>query len=419
MPNMPDGLAALLWGIVTFSLLILIHEGGHFLAARFFGRKVHEFMVGLPGPALRFHGKKTTYGITAIPFGGYVRVAGMEPGPEDPLLGPVLAAITRHGSATAAQIALELDLDEEEVEGALVILADWDALEQPSKKDGGIFHARFDPGLANDPGALLDQARSVTYRALPVWKRTTMLCAGPAVNLIVAVLVFTVVVSSYGVLTTKISEVASGSAAEEAGIVAQDRITRIGDKKIGSWNSLVTEVAKYDAGESIDVGYERDGATKTVKVALKENPETKTGFLGVSPSLEKPTLVQALAESMSYVGLTFSAVLQFFNPRTAGAALSQSSSVIGASYMAAGAARQGALQYASLVAMLSLSLGVVNVFPIPPLDGGKIAIEVVQRFRKRELPRNLTLGLSAAGAVLLFALIGYLVCADIVKYIIR
>ena len=65
---MSDGFAALFWGVITFSLLVVVHEGGHFLAARLFGVKVHEFMVGLPGPAIRFRGSKTTYGITAIPL---------------------------------------------------------------------------------------------------------------------------------------------------------------------------------------------------------------------------------------------------------------------------------------------------------------------------------------------------------------
>ncbi len=102
---MSDGLSALFWGIITFSLLVLIHEGGHFAAARMFGVKVHEFMIGLPGPALRLHGKKTVYGITAIPLGGYVRIAGMEPGPENPLLGPALAAATRRGTIDADQLA--------------------------------------------------------------------------------------------------------------------------------------------------------------------------------------------------------------------------------------------------------------------------------------------------------------------------
>ena len=72
-------LADIFWFIVTFSILVVLHEGGHFLVARAFGVYVHEFMIGLPGPALRFHGKKTDYGITAVPLGGYVRISGMEP----------------------------------------------------------------------------------------------------------------------------------------------------------------------------------------------------------------------------------------------------------------------------------------------------------------------------------------------------
>ena len=60
------------WGVLTFSLLVVLHEAGHFVAARAFGLKVHEFMVGLPGPRIRFHGKKTTFGtaVAALPSKG-------------------------------------------------------------------------------------------------------------------------------------------------------------------------------------------------------------------------------------------------------------------------------------------------------------------------------------------------------------
>ena len=95
MSGIENGLFTIFWGVVTFSILVVLHEGGHFLAARAFGVKVHEFMIGLPGPALRLKTKKTTFGITVVPLGGYVRIAGMEPGPEDELMGPALAEITR------------------------------------------------------------------------------------------------------------------------------------------------------------------------------------------------------------------------------------------------------------------------------------------------------------------------------------
>src|SRR5664280_612765 len=95
LPSMTIVLIDIFWFIITFSILVVLHEGGHFLVARAFGVHVHEFMIGLPGPAIRIHGKKTDYGVTAVPLGGYVRISGMEPGPEDERLGAVLAYVTR------------------------------------------------------------------------------------------------------------------------------------------------------------------------------------------------------------------------------------------------------------------------------------------------------------------------------------
>ncbi|TLM81331.1 MAG: peptidase M50, partial [Actinobacteria bacterium] len=196
---MIDGLSAVFWGVVTFSLLVVIHEGGHFLAARAFGVKVHEFMVGLPGPALRIKAKKTTYGITAIPLGGYVRIAGMEPGPEDPNLGPVLAEATRQGVSNAFSIAEKTGLSESDADAALITLQDWGALEQlPHDRES--YRSLHEPSAADDPLALLDRARSITYRALSTTKRIVLLSAGVVLNLLTAVLVFTVVLSMFGYL---------------------------------------------------------------------------------------------------------------------------------------------------------------------------------------------------------------------------
>ena len=94
----------LLWGIVTFSLLVVVHEGGHFFAAKMFGVRVHEFMIGLPGPAVRVRMGDTAYGVTMIPFGGYVRIAGMEPGPEDAMLAPALKYAAMQGRTDAVAL---------------------------------------------------------------------------------------------------------------------------------------------------------------------------------------------------------------------------------------------------------------------------------------------------------------------------
>jgi len=419
---MGSGFEALFWGIVTFSLLVVIHEGGHFFAARVFGVKVHEFMIGLPGPAIRFRGKSTTYGITAVPLGGYVRIAGMEPGPENPLLGPVLGVATRLGEVNAATVAAALDIDAKDADDALLTLADWGALEQVAD-DEYSYSSLFEVEAAEDETALLDEARSVTYRSLSTPKRIAVLSAGVVTNLLTAILVFTVVLSTFGYLreTGKLELVNPGSAAEKAGIRAGDRIVAIDDREIKVWQDLVTTVSLYHPGDEVTVVYIRDGATRETTAVLGRRPGASSALLGVSPALEptRPNPLQALLLSFTYIGLTFQAVAGFFNPETFEASVSGASSVIGASYYAAQAARAGVIDYAGIVAVLSLSLGVINIIPIPPLDGGKVAVELFERLRGRPLSRRFSLSLSAAGAVLLFALIGYLMYSDVVRYIVR
>jgi regulator of sigma E protease len=109
--------------------------------------------------------------------------------------------------------------------------------------------------------------------------------------------------------------------------------------------------------------------------------------------------------------------VRLFDPRTFTTTVRGVRSVIGVSVMAAEAAAAGPLSYAGLVAMLSLSLGVLNILPLPPLDGGKIALELIERVLGRPLNRTLTLGLNTVGALLLFSLIGYIMFADIARLI--
>ncbi len=417
---MNDGLLALFWGVITFSLIVVIHEGGHFLTARMFGVKVHEFMVGLPGPAIRFRGKKTTYGVTAIPLGGYVRIAGMDPGPEDPRLAEVLASLTRVGTANAIEVSTVTGFDSGDADRMLITLADWDALVQ-SPDDEYTYVSRFTPEEASDPTALLDKARSVTYRALPTWKRVVVLSAGVVLNLVTAIAVFTFVLSVFGYLqeTTFVGGVNPGSGAQAAGIRADDRLVSFDGVPIGEWADLTREVTVREAGDVVLVTVERNGKLLDLTATLGARPEGPGALLGVQTRVEQvhPNVAEALVQSVSYIGLTFKAIAGFFNPSTFQQSISQSSSVIGASYIAAEAARTGPLDYAAIVAVLSLSLGVINILPIPPLDGGKVAIEIVEKLRGKPLSRNLSLGLSASGAVLLFALIGYLMYADVVRFI--
>ncbi|HEY5489182.1 MAG TPA: M50 family metallopeptidase [Candidatus Limnocylindrales bacterium] len=424
MSAISNSLFTIFWAVVTFSILVVLHEGGHFLAARAFGVRVHEFMIGLPGPAVRVRSKKTktAYGITAVPLGGYVRIAGMEPGPEDELLGPALVEITRARRMNATQLSAVLGIDAARAESLLVSLADWDAI-APAEDSADDYLALMAESMAGDEKALLDAARKATFRGLPVWKRVVLLAMGVFVNLLTAILIFTIVLSLYGYYTQSliVDKVVSGSGAVAAGLKPGDRLTSVDGVKVKDWQAFTTQIDRHKAGETVTIGYVREGTERTARGVLKARPDGQGAFLGVQASVKHihPNPFQAVKDSFAWTGMVFVAVADFFRPSTFKQSIEGARSVVGISVEVAAAVRNGPLDFAWIVALLSLSLGVMNLIPIPPLDGGKIAVELTQKVIGRPLSRRVSYALSAAGTLLLFSLIGYLVYADVMRYIVR
>lgn len=473
-----EALQAIFWGVLTFSILVVMHEGGHFLAARLFGVKVHEFMLGLPGPAARVKIGETQYGVTAIPLGGYVRIAGMEPGEEDVLLADALAVATRAGTIDATELADAIGVDHARASALLYSLADWYAIEpigeMPAppnlakatgdKAVGQVgsaeevaadsaeraeaaadiqtagpsapyedsdfqlpveerYRAIYPAEDADRPDKLFRRARNSTYRGLSTTKRVLVLCAGVAVNILAAILVFTVVLSIVGYYkqSLAIEAIVPKSAAANAGIQKGDTITGIGGVPVKDWNQFIQQIAADQPGQKTTITLTRNGVTRTVNVTLGTSPDRTRPFLGVQPqsTLVRPSVFEAFWQSLVWLGLVFAAIGQFFNPHTFKVAISGARSVVGISVEVRDAARAGILSYAGIVGLLSLSLGALNILPIPPLDGGKIALELIERAMGRPISRKITLGLSVAGTLLLFSLIGYLMYADVMRYIVH
>ncbi len=406
-----------LWGILTFSILIVLHEMGHFLAARAFGVKVHEFMLGLPGPALRLRTKNMVWGVTAVPFGGYVRIAGMEPGEEDALLGDALVAIRDHGPLGIAELRRILDVGDERAESILRSLEEWKAI-VPDERGSYALAVDGEVG-GRDAAGLLDTARSVTYRGQSTWKRIVILAMGVVTNLVVAVVTLTVFFSIWGYvdLTTRIDSISEESPASAADIRVGDRLLAVDGETFADWDRFQIILATTQPGDEVTITLDRDGDRLDVPVTLAEREGH--GFLGVGPTaipVEHPGLWESTRQSLRYLGLVARSIGDLFTPAKFAGTVKTFTGPIGVSVLAQDAARSGPLAFAALMAMLSLSLGLMNILPLPPLDGGKIALELVERVVGRPLPRTVTIAFSAVGAVLLFSLIGYVMFQDIMRY---
>jgi regulator of sigma E protease len=345
------------WFLVTFSILVILHEGGHFLAARAFGVHVREFFIGLPGPALRYRGKKTTYGITAIPLGGYVRISGMEPGPEDERLATVLAYITRKRTATADQTANDLGLTIDDAETLLATLLDWDAVARVQGAED-TYESVHPEELASDPEALLDLARSTTYRGLNTFKRIAVLLAGVTVNLASAVLVFVLVLTIVGLpkQTLKIDMLLPTGAAAAAGVHVGETIKALDGKPYDKWEALVAAIDSRKPGDTVRLTLERDGKTRSLDVKLRSvQGHARLGIQSATVNVPL-SIPAAFAMSFGLVGQVFQAIGGFFNPSTFSSSVQSSTGVIGIAVMAGETAQRGPIDFAFFIALLSLSL---------------------------------------------------------------
>ena len=380
-----DVLLTILAATIVLGFLVFIHEGGHFVAARAFGVRVSEFMIGLPGPCAGVQRGETKFGVTAIPLGGYARVCGMEPGEMSPYLQAAMTSVYARGEALMEDVAQDCGCTDDEAYDALEELVEWGTIIGPKKTDeynvyrvparkptawqvkraqrkaAKASQGSSDAAIPSDcemryrqleegkPAPLADPHASFLseyrqqYRSLPTWKRIVILLAGPGVNLLFAILAFVLIYSVLG----------------------------------------------FDY----------------------QNTETgEISHIVVSP-------LRALEAGFMYIAMVVQAVVGLFNPQTAAETVSNSTSVVGIAVMSKSAFDAGLTSVLSFTAMLSVSLGIMNLLPIPPLDGGRFVIEVYQRIRRKVVGKRAVSYLSFAGMALFMLFFIIMMNQDIQRFV--
>jgi regulator of sigma E protease len=336
----------LLVAILGLALLITVHEFGHFIAAKAFGMQVEKFYVGFPPAAFKKRRGETEYGVGIIPLGGFCKISGMTP--------------------------------EEEV-----------------------------------PEGTGDR---VYYKA-PVWKRNLTIFAGPFMNFVAAVVILFAFLMVQGTTTAtlRLDEVVAGTPAAAAGLKAGDTVVGADGHRWSEWQQA-SEYFRDNPGKTIELTYVPAGASgagtsaeKTVSVTLAEHPDAPgQGYLGVRAGTKSENPGVARAAWLSLVGLKDVTWGVFY-----GIYLLASGAIdvtgpegavgpVGIIDVSGDAVRQG--WYPILLAFLSANLGIINLLPILPFDGGHIFFNTVERIRGRRMNPRVLERVVAFGVTLLILL---------------
>ena len=424
-----NAILTIFWGLVVLLFLVLIHELGHFLAARAFKVRVTEFMIGMPGPNISFERNGCKYGITCIPLGGYNRITGMEGGPENPHLSKVLEYVYRQGKTDVEHTACACSLSEDDALEALTILDGWGSIKEEKQKGADkLYYApksdEYSFGQARvveDARSLLDSERKQTYRGLNFWRRIVVLFAGPATNLIAALLIFVILFSCIGFsyATNTVDSTIQGTPAAKY-LKSGDVITNVNGQDISQLSDMADVLANAKEGDVLSLTIVRDGKQQQIKIKPQKDSsgELKLGFYAKADK-QRLSICDSLKASWTFTAETVKAYIKLFNPVTMSDTISQSSSVVGISVMAKQAADTSVFSLFYLIAVISLSLGIVNLLPVPPLDGGKILVEIIQVITRREISAKVINAISYIVIALLLLMFIFLLRQDIINFILK
>jgi regulator of sigma E protease len=386
--------------IAGLAFLILIHEAGHFFTALGVRMRPRRFYIFFPPAIVKRVHNGIEYGIGAIPLGGYVKIPGMHKpaaGDLDAHLGRALEeAPWLERYVTPVKAALEAG-DLQAARDALPALREAVGradLSEPAGKSAGRGLTDVDDGLSSD-----------AYWRAPIWKRVVVILAGPMTNLLFAVLLLAVVFMLGVPTATKVERVVPGSPAAAAGIRPGDDIKAIEGRPVTP--VLTEQVASRIAQEDgqLTVTVERDGRELTlgpVRPRIEEGvPRIGVG-LSASETSFGPLRATELAtrETWAITAETGKALGRIFT----GGGRDEVSSPVGIVRGSAEAVSVSFVVYLRILAIISLSLALLNLLPLLPLDGGHIAFSIAEGIRGRAISREAYERASAVGIVVVLFL---------------
>ncbi|MFL5720811.1 MAG: M50 family metallopeptidase [Chloroflexota bacterium] len=380
----------LIAGIIGLALLVMIHEAGHFFAARAVGMTPRKFYLGFGPPIAKTVRGQVEYGVGSIPLGGYVKIPGMNrPSPGD-LTATLRPDVREKYRAELAR--LDHAIDREDWAGAR---AELHAL-KPALGESRMWQ-ELEWSLAPD-----------AYWRQATWRRLTAIFAGPAVNLVFAIVLFT---GLYMVAvernTNVIGRVVAGSPAAAAHLRAGDRILRLDGAAVKP--KEIPPHIRATKGRPFEIVVRRDGR-RVVIGPLRARQDHGAYRIGIATEIRTgpgESLPVAAGDALTLTWDITAETVRGIAHLAAGRDTDQVSSTVGIVRVSSQAWRQGARDFLYVLGVISLALGLLNLLPVLPLDGGHIVLALIEKARGRTFRQAVYVRYSVVG-LSLFAVLMYL-----------
>ena len=416
--------------ILVFGILVLVHEYGHYYFAKRAGILVREFSIGM-GPKIWWTRKNgTTYTVRLLPVGGYVRLAGSDDEDEDELrpgtpltlqLNQDDQVVTINASSKATLFqGIPMQLVASDLVDGLWVKGYVNGDESELKT----YPVNHDAMVVEHNGTVVQIApRDVQFRSASLPARMMTNFAGPMNNFILSLLVFIILgftITGVPTNSNQIGKVNAGSVAAKAGLVAGDRITKVNSTKVANWAELATNLSNKP-NQQVKLTYTHKGETKTTTVrpqAVKQGKET-VGQIGILEQQEKGIRARLMFGWQQFIQagtLIFAVLGHMF---THGFSLNDLGGPVAIYAGTSQATALGVNGVLNFLALLSINLGIVNLLPIPALDGGKLLLNIIEAVIRRPIPEKAEGIVTMLGFMILLVLMILVTWNDIQRYFIR
>ncbi|GAB4072566.1 RIP metalloprotease RseP [Barrientosiimonas marina] len=375
--------------ICMFGLLVFIHEFGHLIFAKRAGMLAREFAIGFGPKVFTFMKNETVYTIRLLPVGGYVRVAGDDPEIIDLKPGQQVGLefndegnvnkIIVNNKAKHPQ-ARVVELEHTDLDHELVI----EGYEPDEEDEKFTFEVDRKASFIMDEEETQIAPYDRQFASKSTGKRAMQLFAGPMMNFLLAIVIFIVIglVQGIPVDEAKVTDIKADSPADTAGLQSGDEVIQIDGTPVSTWDKF-TKIVQDHPGDELSMTLQRDDSTEMVTITPDklERQGMAIGQVGVDHAFERSFFGSFTYGFEKAYDTTKLILTNLFKLVTGQYSLEVLSGPVGIYDATNQVVQSGFATFAMWTAILSVNLGIVNLVPIPALDGGRLLFVGIEAVR--------------------------------------